>query len=232
MWRDSRNETTSDIGLRYTPSVPSDGNPIAITRGVMYVRSRLNPSSMNRRFSFETRPRIIPVIFTRDAVFFPASSGGGAAPPDAVTAPSPPSIDFGSSRPAYCACAACSARGVLTTASSSAAAAAAAPPTSRAAMPAPASESRTASSSASSSSMSTNARSISASSADGVSSDTDPDGARCDVRGVAPDESAHTSRSIEAQCSVCSSSIVRNEKERSKVIRVKTRVAGVCVTRT
>ena len=69
----SRNETTSDIGLRYAPSVPTDGKPIAITRGVMYVRSRLNPSSMNRRFSFETRPRIIPVIFTRDAVFFPVS---------------------------------------------------------------------------------------------------------------------------------------------------------------
>lgn len=42
--------------LRYAPSVPSAGQPQAITRGAMYARSRSNPASTKRRLLADTTP--------------------------------------------------------------------------------------------------------------------------------------------------------------------------------
>jgi hypothetical protein len=57
-----KNLWTSGNGLRYMPSTPEEGNPIAIILGVMYVRSKSKPSSVKRFFFFETNPRTIPAI--------------------------------------------------------------------------------------------------------------------------------------------------------------------------
>ncbi len=39
-----KNRCTSGIGFLYEASRPEDGNPIAMRLGVMYVKSRSNPS--------------------------------------------------------------------------------------------------------------------------------------------------------------------------------------------
>ena len=47
----------SCLRLRYIPSKPSAGNPIAMIRLVMYVKSRLNSPALRRFLFVETRER-------------------------------------------------------------------------------------------------------------------------------------------------------------------------------
>ena len=47
----------SCLRLRYIPSKPSAGNPIAMMRLVMYVKSRLNSPALRRFLFVETRAR-------------------------------------------------------------------------------------------------------------------------------------------------------------------------------
>ena len=59
-----KNRRTSGNGLRYFASRPSAGNPMAMMRGVMYVKSKSNPSCWYRTIFMETIPRTTDAMAT------------------------------------------------------------------------------------------------------------------------------------------------------------------------
>ena len=70
--------------MRYAPSVPSDGKPIATIRGVMYVRSRSKPACWNRFLLRLTAWRIARKIF---GSFHPRANCVSSSSPSSLSPP-------------------------------------------------------------------------------------------------------------------------------------------------